>query len=313
MALQQINGNQISDLTDATITSLKFKNTNSVLQLPSGTTAQRPSGIAYGTLRFNTTEDKVECYVTNSDGQGTDGWTLVGAGGPHVGTKDTSYIRTNSASIDENITIGPIANGGAQFTNAMSVGPVEIASGYTLTIENGAVWYIEGDENAASSYETINVLTSANFVGARVDLASIRERVVPFVMPNSVSGVTLMADLDWSLGNIFWLTNVKENFSINLKNFPDSDIGNTGTGTNRAFGVTIVIEQGVTPYRPNGTIMINGSSAATVQWSGGGPPSINGSRRAVFGLTVARVSTINPTSGAFTTGWWAFGQITEFA
>jgi hypothetical protein len=123
---------------------LSFLNANSIFQLPIGTTAQRPTGVSVGTLRFNTTEDKVEVYVSNSDGQGTDGWSFVGAGGPHVGTKDTSYIRTNSTIIDENITIGPIANGGIQYTNAYAAGPVEVANGFTLTIEDGANFYLIG-------------------------------------------------------------------------------------------------------------------------------------------------------------------------
>jgi hypothetical protein len=85
MAVTLINGNQISSLTNATINQLQFTNTTSILQLPTGTTVQRPSTAAYGTMRFNTTEDKVEVYVTNSNGQGLDGWSFVGAGGPHVG------------------------------------------------------------------------------------------------------------------------------------------------------------------------------------------------------------------------------------
>ena len=142
MALTQVNGNQISSSTVALITQLSFLNTNSVFQLPSGTTIQRPSSVAYGAMRFNTTQDKVEVYVTNSDGQGLDGWSFVGAGGPHVGTKDTSFIRTHSNVIDESLTIGATTNGGAQFSNAFLVGPVSIASGYTITIETNAILYM---------------------------------------------------------------------------------------------------------------------------------------------------------------------------
>jgi hypothetical protein len=63
MALTQINGNQISTSTQALITQLSFLNSDSILRLPAGTTAQRPTGVSFGTLRFNTTEDKVEVYV----------------------------------------------------------------------------------------------------------------------------------------------------------------------------------------------------------------------------------------------------------
>jgi hypothetical protein len=310
MALQQINGNQISDLTDATITSLRFKNTNSVLQLPSGTTAQRPTGVAYGTTRFNTTEDKVEVYVTNFDGQGTDGWTLVGAGGPHVGTKDTSYIRTNSPIIDENVTIGPVANGGAQFTNAFAVGPVEIASGYTLTIENGAVFYIAGDdEGSTTTIDNVVVYQTLNASAARLDIGPTREIIVPYRFG---TGDTMLP-IDYKLGNIYWLTNMTNNFSINIINLPTTAIGAGGADTNKAFGFTLVLEQGNPAFRPNGTIMVDGSSIGSIQWSGGNPPStINANRRAVFGLTVTRTTTNNG-SGGTNTNWWSFGQFTEFA
>lgn len=310
MALQQINGNQISDLTDATITSLKFKNTNSVLQLPTGTSAQRPTGVAYGTLRFNSTEDKVEVYVTNFDGQGTDGWTLVGAGGPHVGTKDTSYIRTNSPSIDENLTIGPVANGGAQFTNGFLIGPVEIASGYTVTIENGATLYIAGnDEGAITTMDNVIVYQTFDVDNALFDFGPSRELIVPYRFG---LGDTMLP-LDFKLGNIYWLTNLQNNFSINLINLPTADIGAGGVGTNRAFGFTLVMEQGAQAFRPNGTMMIDGNGIGNIQWSGGSPPStINGSRRAVFGLTLTRVTT-RDSAGNSSTNWWSFGQFTEFS
>ena len=58
MALTQINGRNISQATDATISALRFLNTNgnAILTLPVGTTAQRPASPDDGTLRFNTTE-----------------------------------------------------------------------------------------------------------------------------------------------------------------------------------------------------------------------------------------------------------------
>ena len=54
MALTKISGNQISPTTEAIITNLSFLNQDSVLTLPSGTTANQPTGISFGTLRYNT-------------------------------------------------------------------------------------------------------------------------------------------------------------------------------------------------------------------------------------------------------------------
>lgn len=138
MALTQINGNQISTTTRALIESLSFASANSVLQLPSGTTAQRPTGVAYGSIRFNTTLDTVEVWKSDSDGQGTDGWGSVGGGGPSRGRD--SIVRTNRNYINENLTIGP--SQGEQFSNGMTAGPVTINSGFTVTIDTNGSWSI---------------------------------------------------------------------------------------------------------------------------------------------------------------------------
>jgi hypothetical protein len=138
MALTQINGNQISTSTQALITQLSFLNANSIFQLPIGTTAQRPTGVSFGTVRFNTTLDSVEVYKSDSDGQGTNGWGSVGGGGPSRGRD--SIVRTNRNFINENITIGP--SQGEQFANGMSAGPVTIQNGFTVTIDTGGSWSI---------------------------------------------------------------------------------------------------------------------------------------------------------------------------
>jgi len=138
MALTQINGNQISTSTSAIIDTLAFLDSESIFRLPTGTTAQRPTGVSYGTMRFNLDEDAAEIYVTNADGQGTDGWTLVGSGGPSKGR--FSQIRTSANYIDEVLTIGP--SQGDKFTNGLSIGPITISNGASVTVAEGGVWYI---------------------------------------------------------------------------------------------------------------------------------------------------------------------------
>jgi hypothetical protein len=137
MAVTRVSDNQISDATEAIITTLSFLNTDSVFRLPSGTTAQRPTGVSVGTLRFNTTDDNAEIYVADA-GDGSAGWTTVAGGGPSLG--EESVVRTNNDAISENITIGPTA--GDEFTNGMSVGPIEIENTYTVTVESTGAWSI---------------------------------------------------------------------------------------------------------------------------------------------------------------------------
>ena len=138
----KINGNQIDAATRAIITALTV---TEQINLPALTqTAINGLGTpAYGTLVYNTTEDMAQIYLQDA-AAGVPGWDDVGGGGPAVG--EDSIIRTNGPTIGENITVGPTANGGVEFTNGFTAGPVEVASGYTVTIENGASWFILGGE-----------------------------------------------------------------------------------------------------------------------------------------------------------------------
>ena len=139
MAISRISGNQISTTTEAILTTLSFMNTNSVFKLPSGTTAQRPVGVVAGTLRYNSEIDNAEIYV-NDIGDGTAGWAPVAGGGPSIG--EDSVIRCNPSTIAENLTVGPVANNDAKYTNGFTAGPITIQSGYTVTIESNAAWSV---------------------------------------------------------------------------------------------------------------------------------------------------------------------------
>tara|TARA_B100001057_G_scaffold477688_1_gene547201 strand:+ start:14083 stop:14499 length:417 start_codon:yes stop_codon:yes gene_type:complete len=137
MAISRVSGNQIATSTQAIITTLSFLNTNSVFRLPSGTQAQRPTGVSIGTIRFNSDLDSAEIYKAD-DGTGSAGWSPVAGGGPSLGTD--SIIRTNANTIAENIAVGPST--GAEFANGMSAGPITINSGFTVTVESGGAWSV---------------------------------------------------------------------------------------------------------------------------------------------------------------------------
>ena len=139
MAISRISGNQISTTTEAILTTLSFMNTNSVFKLPVGTTAHRPVGVTAGTLRYNSEIDNAEIYV-NDIGDGTAGWAPVAGGGPSIG--EDSVIRCNPSTIAENLTVGPVANNDAKYTNGFTAGPITIQSGYTVTIESNAAWSV---------------------------------------------------------------------------------------------------------------------------------------------------------------------------
>ena len=63
------------------------------------------------------------------------GWVngAAPAGGQYFGTATTKAVAYNASTIAENLTISE---------NAMSVGPITITSGYTVTVNAGKRWVI---------------------------------------------------------------------------------------------------------------------------------------------------------------------------
>ena len=100
------------------------------IKLPTGTEAQRPGTPAAGQLRFNNDTDEFEGY------DGTE-WGAIGGGGSGqmLGDAAVKAISYNAQTIAENLTV-------LSTYNAMSVGPLSIDSGYTVTVESGARWVV---------------------------------------------------------------------------------------------------------------------------------------------------------------------------
>jgi hypothetical protein len=112
---------------------------------PTGTTAERPTGVA-GYLRFNTTLAKPEVY------NGTV-WGSVGGGNATGGGLDEVFVE-NSSSVRVNYTI-PTAR------NAMSTGPITIVN----TEVTGRI--DDGSGTIAGTLLTVTVVTSGQlYVGA---------------------------------------------------------------------------------------------------------------------------------------------------
>ena len=152
MAIKRISDNQIADTTNAILTTLSFLNQTSVFRLPSGTQANRPTGVSVGTLRFNTDTDSAEIYKAD-DGTGNAGWTEVAGGGPSVG--NDAIIRTNGVNLTEDATVGPTANGDEKFTHGFHHGDLTVANTKTLTIESGASLTLIDDEKPLAYKEDL--------------------------------------------------------------------------------------------------------------------------------------------------------------
>ena len=211
----KIIGNQIDAATRAIVTALTV---TEQLNLPElNQAAVNALGTpAYGTLVYNSTED--EAQIWKQDVSGSPGWDSVGGGGPSVG--ENSIIRTNGTTISENLTVGPTANGGVEFTNGFTAAPITIANGYTVTIENGATWTIIGpDENLAAYryFNNVGVNEHLRMVpGSTLEFGQTKENFIAFAKSGTVT-------VDHSLATIFITTNpsgYNGNFTINFNNVP---------------------------------------------------------------------------------------------
>lgn len=95
------------------------------LELPSGTTAQRPGSGTSGMIRYNSTLGQFEGYGT--------AWGTIG-GGAKGGGADQVFFE-NDQTVTTNYTI-------TTNKNAVTAGPCTVASGVTVTIPSGSFWSI---------------------------------------------------------------------------------------------------------------------------------------------------------------------------
>ena len=95
------------------------------ITLPSGTTAERPTGTA-GQIRYNSTIPRYEGYVSGA-------WSALG-GGATGGGVDTVFVE-NSKIVTTSYTI-------TSGKSAMSTGDITINGGVTITVPTGSRWVI---------------------------------------------------------------------------------------------------------------------------------------------------------------------------
>ena len=98
-----------------------FSGTGQV-QLPAGTTGQRTGSPTNGMIRYNTSEGSFEGYIG-------------GAWGGISGAQANGVIYENNLVITSNYTLTTNKNG-------MSVGPITINAGVTLTVPAGQRWVV---------------------------------------------------------------------------------------------------------------------------------------------------------------------------
>jgi hypothetical protein len=99
--------------------------TTGFIDIPAGTTAQRPTTLSAGQIRFNTSTGYFEGYNGNS-------WIQLQ--GP-AGNGGNAVFFENDKTVTSNYTI-------TTNRNAMTAGPITINNGVTVTVPSGSVWSV---------------------------------------------------------------------------------------------------------------------------------------------------------------------------
>jgi hypothetical protein len=92
------------------------------LEIPTGTTGERPGSPAAGMFRYNSSTGEFEGYTSD--------WGSIGGGASAGGV-----IYENGVTISSDYTLSTNKNG-------MSVGPITIGTGVTVTIPSGQRWVV---------------------------------------------------------------------------------------------------------------------------------------------------------------------------
>ena len=97
-----------------------------VLDLPVGTTAERPGSPTSGMIRYNTTLSTFEGYKASA-------WGAIGGGATGGGSDDIFYENGQTVTTNDTMTTNK---------NAVTAGPVTVNSGVTVTIPSGSSWVV---------------------------------------------------------------------------------------------------------------------------------------------------------------------------
>ena len=116
----------LASLAGATFTGDVILGTTTALELPDGTTGQRPGSPVAGMIRYNTTLSTFEGYKAGA-------WGAIGGGATGGGSDDVFY--ENGQTVTTNYTL-------STNKNAVTAGPITINSGVTVTVPSGASWVV---------------------------------------------------------------------------------------------------------------------------------------------------------------------------
>ena len=124
MAFTKIVSAGIGTVSSISVTGEVGFTTTTSVQIPSGTSAQRPGTPTAGMIRYNSENQQFEGYAT--------AW---GGFGGASGSSGNAVFYENDTSVTASYQI---TNG----KNAMTAGPITLGAGVTVTIPAGSGWTV---------------------------------------------------------------------------------------------------------------------------------------------------------------------------
>jgi hypothetical protein len=218
------------------------------------------------TLDSDVTSGIANVLTTSSGGTinfGTGGSNSINLGG------SGSTITVGGTSGNGTISIsGNSGSGTATITTNVTSGTVNVFTSVTGTINIGAS-------------------SSTSVVSGTLAIKQVQESIVT---KTTATGVVAH---DWTTGAIFYHSSISANFTANFTNVP--------TTADKAYGVTLVLNQGVAGYYPN-VVQVNGA-ATTLRWAANTTPTPSASKVDMASFTLVYTGST----------WYVLGQYTNFA
>ena len=116
----------LASLAGATFTGDVILGTTTALELPDGTTGQRPGTAVNGMIRYNTTLNTFEGYKNSA-------WGAIGGGATGGGSDDVFHENGQTVTTSYTLTTNK---------NAVTAGPITINSGVTVTVPSDSSWVV---------------------------------------------------------------------------------------------------------------------------------------------------------------------------
>jgi sugar lactone lactonase YvrE len=202
---------------------------------------------------------------------------------------NNSNINGGTVGTDDPTYIASIAPGGAQEYTTQTTQGNGLVTMITNQLTEAMRIHSNGFIGIANSAPTtaLDIYGSLTVRNGYTSVQQIQETLNTIASPGSGTVVA-----NWSTGNIWYVSSMSANFTINLTNLP--------TVANKSYSVVFTLVQGATPYYIS-ALQIAGV-AQTIKWSGASAPTATASRVELETFTLMYTGS----------AWTVLGQLTTF-